>query len=68
VWFDQRLKYLHNLQNHPVHLEGKDEYLSRRYPALRSKCIVGCIFTCVRLIIIREPPLIGGPFTEAKLS
>jgi hypothetical protein len=37
-----------------IHLEGKAGYLPRPYTALRSKCIVGCIFNSVRLIITRE--------------
>jgi hypothetical protein len=37
-----------------IHLEGKAGYLPRLYPALRSKCIVGCILNSVGLIITRE--------------
>jgi hypothetical protein len=39
-----------------IHLEGKTGNLPRPYPALRSKCIVGCIFNSVGLIITRESP------------
>jgi hypothetical protein len=39
-----------------IHLEGKAGYLPCLHPALRSKCIVGCIFNSVGLIIIRESP------------
>jgi hypothetical protein len=45
-----------------IHLEGKAAYLSRRYPALRSKCIVGCIFNSVGLIITREIPCICSKY------
>jgi hypothetical protein len=41
-----------------IHLEGKAGYLPRLYPALRSKCIVGCIFNSVGPIITRESPCI----------
>jgi hypothetical protein len=43
---------------HTIHLERKAGYLPRPYPALRSKCIVGCIFNSVVLIITRESPCI----------
>jgi hypothetical protein len=39
-----------------IHLEGKAGYLPRLNPVLRSKCIVGCIFNSVGLIITRESP------------
>jgi hypothetical protein len=39
-----------------IHLEGKTGYGRGKYPALSSKCIVGCIFNTVRLIITREIP------------
>jgi hypothetical protein len=39
-----------------IHLERKAEYGSGKYPALPSKCIVGCIFNCVGLIITRKSP------------
>jgi hypothetical protein len=39
-----------------IHLEGKAGYGRGKYPALPSKCIVGCIFNSVGLIIIREIP------------
>jgi hypothetical protein len=41
-----------------IHLEGKAGYLMRPDRALPSKCIVGCIFNSVRLIITREIPCI----------
>jgi hypothetical protein len=34
-----------------IHLEGKAGYLPRPYPALPSKCIVGCIFNSLGFII-----------------
>jgi hypothetical protein len=37
-----------------IHLERKAGYLPCPYPALRSECIVGCIFNSAKLIIIRE--------------
>jgi hypothetical protein len=37
-----------------IHLEGKAVFLPHPYPGLRSKCIVGCIFNFVGLIITRE--------------
>jgi hypothetical protein len=37
-----------------IHLEGKAGYLPRPHHSLRSKCIVGCIFNSVGLIIIHE--------------
>jgi hypothetical protein len=37
-----------------IHLEGKAGYLPCSNPALRFKCIVGCIFNFAELIIIRE--------------
>jgi hypothetical protein len=37
-----------------IHLEGKGGYLPRPYPPLCTKCIVGCIFNSVWLIITRE--------------
>jgi hypothetical protein len=37
-----------------IHLEGKAGYLPCPYPALRSKCIVGCIFNSAELIITCE--------------
>jgi hypothetical protein len=40
-----------------IHLEGKAGYLTRPYPALPSKCIVGCIFNSIRLSITREYPV-----------
>jgi hypothetical protein len=39
-----------------IHLEGKTGFLPRPHPALCSKCIVGCIFNSVGLIITRESP------------
>jgi hypothetical protein len=41
-----------------IHLQSKAGYLPRPYAALRSKCIVGCIFNSVGLIITRESPCI----------
>jgi hypothetical protein len=40
-----------------IHCEGKAEYLTASYPALRSKGIVGCIFNSIGLIITREYPV-----------
>jgi hypothetical protein len=39
-----------------IHLRGKAGYLRRPYLGLRSKCIVGCIFKSLGLIITRESP------------
>jgi hypothetical protein len=39
-----------------IHWEGKAGYLPRPNSALRSKCIVGCIFNSVGFIITRESP------------
>jgi hypothetical protein len=39
-----------------IHLEGKAGYLLRPDLALSYKCIVGCIFNFVGLIITRESP------------
>jgi hypothetical protein len=39
-----------------IHLERNAEYLPRPCQALRSKCIVGCIFNSVGLIITGESP------------
>jgi hypothetical protein len=38
-----------------IHLAGKAGYLPRPYPALRSKCIVGCILSSVGLMITKLP-------------
>jgi hypothetical protein len=37
-----------------IHLERKPRYGRRKYPALPLKCIVGCIFNYVGVIITRE--------------
>jgi hypothetical protein len=37
-----------------IHLEGKAGHLPRPNPVLRSKCIVGCVFNSLELIITRE--------------
>jgi hypothetical protein len=37
-----------------IYLERKAGNGHGKYPALRSKCIVGCIFNSVGLIITRE--------------
>jgi hypothetical protein len=37
-----------------IHLERTAGYGRGKYPDLRSKCIVGCIFNSVGLIITRE--------------
>jgi hypothetical protein len=39
-----------------IHLEHKAGYLPCPYPDLLYKCIVGCIFNSVGLIITREIP------------
>jgi hypothetical protein len=46
------------IQQPTIHLKGKIGYLPRPYPALRSKCIVGCIFNSAGLIIALEMPCI----------
>jgi hypothetical protein len=40
-----------------IHLQKKPEYSPRPYPGVVYKCIVGCIFDSVGLIITREIPL-----------
>jgi hypothetical protein len=47
-----------------IHLEGKTGYLPRIYPALRSKCIVGCIFNSVGSIITLESSRSYESFVE----
>jgi hypothetical protein len=37
-----------------IHLERKAQYGSGKYTVLPPKCIVGCIFNCVGLIITRK--------------
>jgi hypothetical protein len=39
-----------------IHLERKSGYGRGKYPALPSKCIVGCIFNSVGFIITCESP------------
>jgi hypothetical protein len=39
-----------------IHRQSNPEYCLRQYPALLGKCIVGCIFNSVGLIITREIP------------
>jgi hypothetical protein len=39
-----------------IHLERKAGYGRDKYPALPSKCIVGCIFNSVGVMITREIP------------
>jgi hypothetical protein len=39
-----------------IHLERKAGFGRGKYPALPSKCIVGCIFISVELIITRDSP------------
>jgi hypothetical protein len=41
-----------------IHLERKAGFLPRPDPALRSKCIVGCILNSLGVIITRESPCI----------
>jgi hypothetical protein len=41
-----------------IHLERKAGHLPRPPPALRSKCIVGCIFNSVGLITTDKSPCI----------
>jgi hypothetical protein len=55
---------------HTIHLEGKAGYLPRPCPALRSECIVGCIFHSVGFIITRESPciLFGDQIIKQKFS
>jgi hypothetical protein len=42
-------------------------YLQRSYPALRSKCIMGCIFNSVGLIITLKLPCIISHVTIDNL-
>jgi hypothetical protein len=48
-----------------IHLERKAGYRCGKYPALPSKCIVGCIFNFVGVIITRESPCV---FVKTLLS
>jgi hypothetical protein len=41
-----------------IHFESKAGFLPRSNPALRSECIVGCIFNSGGLIITHESPLV----------
>jgi hypothetical protein len=41
-----------------IHLERKAGYGHGKYPALPSKCILGCFLDSVGLIITRESPSI----------
>jgi hypothetical protein len=41
-----------------IHLQSKAVYGRGQYPGLQWKCIVGCIFKSVGLIITREIPCI----------
>jgi hypothetical protein len=41
-----------------IHLERKAGYGRGKYPALPSKCIVGCIFNSIGLIITRGSPCV----------
>jgi hypothetical protein len=41
-----------------IHLERKAGYGRGKFPVLPSKCIVGCIFNSVGLIITRKSPCI----------
>jgi hypothetical protein len=43
-----------------IHLERKAGYLPRPYPALRSECIVGCIFNSLGFIITGESHCIAN--------
>jgi hypothetical protein len=43
-----------------IHLECKIGYLPRPYPALCSKCIMGCILNSIGLIITRESPILDS--------
>jgi hypothetical protein len=43
-----------------IHLQSLRGYCPRPFPGLFWKCIVGCIFNCVGLIITREIPSIQG--------
>jgi hypothetical protein len=42
-----------------IHLRNKPGYGRGKYPGLRCKCIVGCIFYSVGVIITREIPCIN---------
>jgi hypothetical protein len=42
-----------------IHLENKVGYGRGKYPALPSKCIVGCIFNSVGLLITGEIPCVS---------
>jgi hypothetical protein len=42
-----------------LHRQSDPEYCLRQYPALLGRCIVGCIFGSVGLIVTREIPCIS---------
>jgi hypothetical protein len=44
-----------------IHLQRKAGYGRGKHPALPSKCIVGCIFNSVGLIITCESPCMDVP-------
>jgi hypothetical protein len=48
-----------------IHLERKAGYLPRQNTDLRFKCIVGCIFNSVGLVITRESPCILTDMIDA---
>jgi hypothetical protein len=49
---------LAELQMQPtIHLQSKPGYGRGKYSALHCKCIVGCIFSYIGLIITRESPV-----------
>jgi hypothetical protein len=50
-----------------IHLEGKAGSLPHPYPALRFRCIVGCIFNSIGFNITRESPGINRRMTAIKI-
>jgi hypothetical protein len=49
-----------------IQLEGKAACLPLPYAALRSKCIVGCIFNSVELTITHESPCMWNAFPQLR--
>jgi hypothetical protein len=45
------------IENAPtIHLQGKSGYGRGQYPGLLCKCIVGCVFNSIGLVITRKIP------------
>jgi hypothetical protein len=51
-----------------IHFHSKPVYEREKYPGLLSKCIVGCIYNFVGLIITREISSISRNLSEFWLT